>query len=139
MSGAAIEVISRTKYNFDNIPIGATFSMPIARYVDISRFREATLLVRVHTKSILATGSPSIAVAAYADVPSSDDPSQDFLSTAVLGTNTSITSATTAPSVQLQALPASAGAMISIWLVVLQGTSVAALQTTISVEVSEKS
>ena len=137
MAGLALHVVPRTKYTFDNVPSGTTFTVPIARHIDISRFREVTLLVRVHTKSLLATGSPTIVVGAVADVPTADDPAQDFLS-AVLA-STTIIPGTTAPSLVLVAIPANAGTMISVQLTVTQGTSAAALQSTISVDVSAKS
>lgn len=139
MPGVVQRVIPRTLYNFNNVPIGTTFSFPIARFIDISQYREVTIIQRVHTKSILATGSPTLSLVCYADQPTTDDPAQDFTTLAALVTGTTITGATTSPLLTLITVPANAGSMISIWLAVTQGTSAAALQASLSVDISAKS
>jgi hypothetical protein len=136
MSGVQHSIIPRTKYSFDNIAVATTFSFPIARYIDVSQYREATLMVRVHARNIVATGT--IKVEVLGDAPTSDDPAQDF-QTGVQGTSTSIVAGTTSPSVQLQTIPANIGGMISVWLTVTQGTSASTLNAKISIDISLKS
>jgi hypothetical protein len=141
MSGTVIHVIPRTLYVFDGVGLNsAQFNVPIARYIDISQFREATIELRVHTRSITGTGGPpKIFVQVIADAPTPEDPAQDFTTTAV-AVSATIDSGTVVPSLVLMTVPANTGAMISIWLGVVQGTSTTgALQATISVDISEKS
>jgi hypothetical protein len=137
MSGILAEVVPRTKYTFDSIPASTTFNILIARYVDISQYLALVLVVRVHARTLAAAGA-TIRFDAIPELPSPQDPAQDFTNTA-LGQGISITSGTTSPSEQLVGLPANFGSSISILMTVTQGSAASALNVTVSIALSEKS
>lgn len=142
MSGININVVPRTLYKFDSVIANSTvFSFPIARYIDVSRYREVNGVLRVHTRSLLGTGTPKITVSLLPDAPTAQDPAQDFIGlTNQQGSGAAfdIVNATAAPSAVLL-LPTAIGPMLSVWLSVTAGTSTAALQATISVDINMKS
>jgi hypothetical protein len=139
MSGININVVPRTLFKFDSVLANsAVFNVPIARYIDISRYREITGVVRVHQRSITGT-SGKISVALLSDVPTAQDPANDFNPPTGPQVTLDIIGTTVAPSVSLIAFPANGGPMIAVWLQVLAGTTNGALQAMISVDISMKS
>jgi hypothetical protein len=54
-----------------------SISVTLAKGVDISTKREATLLVRVHKNNLSPSGT-TISIALYAEAPAPDDPGLDF-------------------------------------------------------------
>jgi hypothetical protein len=140
MSGTVVNVVPRTPYVFDTLVASSTFTIPIARFVDISQYREATVMLRVHARTVAqaATGA-KITVSLIGEAPTSEDPANDF-ATAQLASYDIVASPTTiAPSLQLITVPGNSGGMITIRLGATQGTQAGNLSATISVDVSLKS
>lgn len=138
MAGEIREVVPRSDFNFSNfIPSGGTFTIPIAQNIDISSWREATLIVRVHANTMSATGSPTAKVQVKTVAPTPEDPAVFFRG------STTIAEATVVPAngagvVHQVAFAANAGGMVTIFLAITQGSSQANFTTTLSVELDLK-
>jgi hypothetical protein len=134
MSGAVLSLLDRTSYDFSGLGQGTGTTVRVARNIDISRWSEGTLMVRVHAKTI---AGGTIKVYLERVLPSAEDPSIEFVDTnpvasiQILGTEQE--------NLLTAALPANCGAMMT--LVVHGGQTVGDdnLKATISVVLSLKS
>jgi hypothetical protein len=88
MAGSVLPLWYARELDFSDLGADETESFVLAKAVDLTAFREAILLIRVH--SVLITGSPTFAVRAFVTSPSTSDPSADFVHTGVTLANASI-------------------------------------------------
>jgi len=135
MAGRVIRVVPKTFVTFTpNTPNNAinapqTQTMFLARQIDISRFREVTLFVRLHTPSIIGNfaGGTFPTIVAYADGYTEEDPNPSigagtagiptgFFTPLTFPTNSTTFATNTATTVQtlVLGLQANAGGLIAI-------------------------
>jgi hypothetical protein len=138
--GVLVNALPLTRYDFADMTSGANWpgGIPIARLINISQYREVTMIIRIHARDMTGTGA-KLEIAPVAEVPSPDDPAQVFTATAPLVNPVEINNSTTAPSIMLVALPANAGPLVSVYLFVTQGTgTLDTFEATISIDFSMK-
>lgn len=102
--------------------------------IDVSRYREGTLLLRTHSLNI-GVGA-TLPVILRAVLPTQEDPAQFFRSTVDLVTLNPTASAP--PSLQVAALPANFGGYVSLLVRPTQPASQLSIIATLSVELSLK-
>jgi hypothetical protein len=94
MAGIIYRVIPKQIF-----PFSASASWWIAKGIDISQYREATLLVRVHTGTVGLSASSTFTISVWADAPTTEDPTDVFFPTsAIAGASTTLDNSTTVPS-----------------------------------------
>jgi hypothetical protein len=97
MPGIVYRALPKTTYDFAATAVGATTTYVVAKGIDVSQFREGTLVVRIHSGS--QTGgsgtAASVTVQAFADAPTAEDPALDFEAAAACATTGAITAFTT--------------------------------------------
>lgn len=135
MSGIVMRLLPRTDYNFNNVQASTSVIIWPTQDVDVSRYREGTLLVRVHANTIGTTAT--FIAALRASLPSKEDPAQFFRAQSDLA-YVQIVNSTPAPSLQPVALPAPFGGFVSLQLRASQPASTTNLSLTISVDLSLK-
>lgn len=137
MAGMVMQVMMKRTLDFTNVLSGSTQDVVLAQGIDISQWREVSLLVRAHSTSFGAAVG-SIAIYALQEGRTAEDPGVLFTSSAQTGTVT-IDNSTTAPMYAVNALPSNFGSMVKI---VAQGKRVATgnnIRADISVDLSMKS
>lgn len=83
MSGMVLRLLPRSKFDFAlTLPAVGSFIIPIAQDVDLSGWREATLLVRVHG-AVTMPASCKLNVIAKTSAPTDEDPAVFFQATAL--------------------------------------------------------
>jgi len=78
MAGTTLMLINRRSVDFTPLPINSTQDQIMTRYLDISAWREATLLLRVHSTNITTSGHVIQIILQFISL-SPDDPSLDFV------------------------------------------------------------
>lgn len=143
MSGTQLRILSKTEYDMSTV-LGQTGASPgaiiLAKNVDVSQWREATLMVRLHTATW--SNGASLSVVAYPSLPTEEDPGTDYTTNNPVATVTFTQGASgeSAPKLKLDDLTAGFGPFLTIALGITQGqTASAQLKFTISVELSLKS
>jgi hypothetical protein len=139
MAGAVIRVVPKRTLDFTPVAIGGTEEIVLAQGLDISQWREVSLMVRTHANSFTANLG-TIDIYAYVEGRTSEDPGLLFAATTPLGTVT-INSSTTAPSYSIGSCGSNTGAMLKI---VAKGTrtsstGVNAMKADVSIDLSLKS
>lgn len=76
MSGVVMRLLSRTDFNFANVQGNQTVTVWPTQDIDVSRYREGTMLVRVHSSTIGPTAT--LVAALRSALPSKEDPAQFF-------------------------------------------------------------
>jgi len=114
MAGTAVRVIPKRTLDFSQVASGsgAAQEIVLAQGIDISEWREVSLMVRTHSNSF-GGNVGQIDIYAYAEGRTDEDPGVLFTSTTPLGTVT-ITSVTSAGSYNVNSLGANLGSMIKI-------------------------
>ncbi len=82
MPGEIIRVAHRLFYDYSAVAAGSFLSHPIGAAVDVSQYREASLVVRIH--NMFYDGNSSWRVDVFAEAPSSEDPAKDFITTSTV-------------------------------------------------------
>lgn len=77
---ATVGVCPPRDFDFTDLGDGGTQSIRVAERIDCAPYKAVDLIVRVHTDASIASGC-SISVFVVSDGFTTDDPSQDFLST----------------------------------------------------------
>jgi hypothetical protein len=138
MSGKVIHAIPRTPYDFSLIPPNVQCPFLAVRDIDVSGYRELTLLVRVHAVSMTYSNS-TIYVGTQMESISPDDPASDFLGTS-LGTYVGVTQSTPVPTLLMATIPTPFGGLMNITVeAVTGGNGGATLKATLSVDLIAKS
>ena len=119
MAGTVFTLLERTDYNYSVLGANAaTVEIPIFQNVDISYWREGTLLIRVHELS-LGNAAAKFIFRLRSVLPSGEDPGKFFRDTTTVAELT--IGQSTAPYLVKAALSANAGAMVSLFMVAQQG------------------
>jgi hypothetical protein len=74
-----MRLLSRTDFNFANVQGNQTVTVWPTQDIDVSRYREGTMLVRVHSSTIGPTAT--LVAALRSALPSKEDPAQFFRGT----------------------------------------------------------
>lgn len=135
MAGTVLRLLPRTDYDFAKVQASNSVVVWTSQNVDVSRYREATLLVRVHTINI-GTGA-TLVVALRTAQPSQEDPAQYFRASSDLA-YVLLNNGTTAPRLEAAALPSNFGGFVSLQLRASQPGTLTTLNATLSVELSLK-
>ncbi len=97
MSGQTIRLVELTKYDFSNVAAGSEDGFYIAQHVDVSQWKAATLMIRLHSASVGQSGA-NFKIKAFADGYTTEDPALAFTSAPQLASVTiSQTNASNAP------------------------------------------
>jgi hypothetical protein len=136
MPGIIVPVFARTDFNYTTTVAGAMAEFPIAQNIDVSQYRECTLLVRVHALSFANAGS-KIEVRARRVAPTDEDPAQFFRDQTTSWT-VPVTQGDTAPRLLNVTVGPNTGGWISVFLVVTQGSTGTTLTATLSADLSLK-
>jgi hypothetical protein len=138
MAGQTPTIVSKREYPFTNLVVSSNQSVVVAKALDVSSYKEATLLVRVHSKDIVANGS--IDVIAYSTAPSDEEPQSDFVrASPVLATATISAGTSTTPELLVQSLTGNFGSHVRVEVKGTRGaTSGSNLKATLSIDVSLK-
>src|SRR5215813_8240999 len=77
MPGIVYRALSKTTYDFSATAAGKSTTYIVAKGIDVSQYREGTLIVRIHPGGSFTGGAPSFTVNVYADAPTPEDPASD--------------------------------------------------------------
>lgn len=144
MSGRVLRILGRTDYDYTTLSAtAATGEIPIAVDVDVSGSRETTLLVRTHSHNLLTgTAGAKYELVVRASAPTTEEPNvafRDATPLVVATTIASYTGGTAAPYLTRLVIPANAGAWITVFMKVTQGSSGnSALKGSFSIDASLK-
>lgn len=137
MAGMVMQVTPKRTLDFTNVLSGFTQDVVLAQGIDISQWREVSLMVRAHSTTFGAAVG-SIAIYAQAEGRTAEDPGILFVNSAQSGTVT-VDNSTVAPMYTVGILPANFGSMIKI---VAQGKRIASgnsIKADLSIDLSMKS
>jgi len=114
MAGTVLRIVPKRTLDFTAVSSGSgqAEEFILAQGIDISAWREVTMMVRTHATSF-GGSIGQIDLYAYLEGRTSEDPGILFATTTPLGTVT-INSSTTAPAYSVSALPSNTGGMLKI-------------------------
>ena len=112
MAGQVIRVIPKRTLDFTTVQSGFSEEIVLAQGIDVSNWREASMMVRTHSTSF-GGNIGQIDIYAYMEGRTPEDPGILFATTSPLGTVT-INSSLSAPAYSVSALPANLGALVKI-------------------------
>jgi len=142
MAGIVLRVIPKRTLDFTSVSSGTgqAEEIVLAQGIDVSAWREVSLMVRAHSNAITATVG-TIDIYAYLEGRTAEDPGILFASTAPVGTVVSLSSVNSAPYYQVASLGPNVGALIKI---AAKGTRTASsgantIRADISIDLSCKS
>lgn len=131
MAGTLLSVLEMTSYTFTGLGNAAEASQLIAANVDVTRWSQGTLQVRVHSNGI-ASGA-HLYVRVRPVLPSPQDPTRKFEGTTDLA-EVDIVNATVAPSLEMDAFSTPIGSYVNVYVEPKQNATAVALVATISVD-----
>jgi hypothetical protein len=141
MSGYVIPIAEKRFFDFTTLAAPNTQTIVLADRVDVMRWRELTLCVRVHDHS-LAGGAGAIFVRASPQSFSREEPGTIFVDTTSIAAEIAIDSTTTQPALLLAPInvTGTTNCMSDLAYIHVSGTRSAAgpITATISVEISAK-
>jgi|SRR5690606_2157411 len=124
-------------FTFTSVQGSQSLTIPVIRAFDVSMWREATLLVRVHSRTIPVGGT--LAVQLISTLPSRDDPSNTFNASSAAGTvSVTSTSPPSPPALLTQALSSNFGSMLALNVVGTQPAATSTFTATLSAVLSVK-
>ena len=135
MPGRVIRLCGRQAFTFTDLGAGGNAEVFLAENIDISAYKEVTLLIRVHLNSMTSQAS-YIQVHAYPVAPSSEEPTSNFRNA---GTSINIDSVVGASPPTLVTL--NAGSNIGGWLSIsikAHRNGAEAVAATLSIDLSLK-
>ncbi len=141
MPGVIYRVLSKTTYDFGSVPLSSSTTYTVAKAIDVSAYREATALVRIHGLSINAN-TPAINVSIQAEAPTSEDPANDFIAAGNVALTGSIvlSSAYSTPTLTLVSIATTFGGFLRVKVQGIQGgTASSTFLVTLSVDIVAKS
>jgi hypothetical protein len=136
MAGIVMQVVPKRTLDFNALNSGSTEDLVVAQGIDISQWRESSLMMRLHVSSVSAGGT--ISIFAQVEGRTAEDPGILFFTSGqTLGLLT-INSSLGAPYYTVNGLGSNVGAMIR---VVARGnrTGAGTLNADVSVDLSLKS
>lgn len=136
MTGTLIPILGKTDFNFTSTAAGTMAEIPLVQNIDVSGYRDAMLLVRVHALSI-ANGASTLALRLRRVAPTEEDPAQFFRDLSTAWTVTAGNS-DSAPRVLAATVGPNTGGWLSLFLVVTQGSAGTTLTATLSADLSLK-
>jgi len=140
MAGMVLRVVPKRTLDFTNVSsIGASQEIVLAQGIDVSDWREVSMMVRLHQNSIVSTVG-KIELYAYMEGRTGEDPGILFTSANTLAVVT-ISNTVAAPMYAVSSLGSNVGAMIKI---AARGTRTSSnasnsIKADISVDLSMKS
>ncbi len=105
MPGTVLRVIPKTRYDFGSQALSTTQTLTVASKLDCSRYREVTLVLRVH--SFTVTDTSTISVLVSAEAPTVDDPQFDTITSSTVVASVAVSSSSPAAPILLLAISAS--------------------------------
>jgi len=106
MAGMQIRLLEKTTYNMGSLAVaGAGAEIFFAQNVNVTRYREAMLLIRVHSKTMPT--STKVTFKVYKSSPSAEDPSVVFRDTTSIISTTEHLAADTVPELLNAVIPTS--------------------------------
>jgi hypothetical protein len=143
MAGSIVQVIPKRTLDFSAVSSGTGQAQEIvlAQGIDVSTWREASLMVRTHANSF-SGNIGQIDIYAYMEGRTPEDPGILFATTTPLGgTTVTINNSSLAGSYAVMSLPANIGAMIKVLAKGTRSSSATGnfIQATVSVDLSFKS
>lgn len=81
MPGAIKRAVPKSMYDFGSIPASASGSIVLASGIDVSKYSNLQLVLRIHDINILGSTGPSIELNAYTEAPTPEDPGLEFVTT----------------------------------------------------------
>jgi hypothetical protein len=143
MPGVIYRALQKTTFDWSSIPASSSATkIDVAKALDVSAYREATLIVRIHSLTIVGAGSaPTLIVNAIPEAPTAEDPSLDFLdSTHQSSLTLNFTTSSTAPQLSEAYLSTPFGGWLRIQLNPTQSATVATtFRVTVSIDIDAKS
>jgi hypothetical protein len=136
MTGILLPILERSDYNFTPTTAGLMAEIPLAQNIDVSQYRECTLLLRVHALT-LSNAASTIAIRARRVAPSEEDPAVFFRDQSTSWTATAVNNTTPGTLIGATVGP-NTGGWLSFFLVVNQGSAGTTLTATLSAELSLK-
>lgn len=134
MAGVTHRIVNKRTYTFTELQAGQTQTLVLHRGIDASAYREATLLVAVHSSA--ATTNNTIEVLAVPVVLTDDEPQTDFVENAAAATAT--IDADLTGQLLAQPLSDNFGSMIQIHISGRQDSTTVTLEAEITVDLSLK-
>ena len=135
MPGVVMEIAPKRNYDFDDLANAANLTCDVVDHVDVSQWCEGTLMVNVHSNSVVA--GAQIDVLVVQDGFTAEDPSATFTG-ATLATIT-IDENDTAPVFVTQAFSTNFGSMLKVQVKGSQDGSPVACNAELSIRLSLKS
>lgn len=131
MTGTLLSVLEMTSYTFTGLGDAAEASQLIASNVDVTRWSQGALLVRVHANSIGSGAHLYVRVRPV--LPSPQDPTRKFEGATDLA-EVDVVSTTVAPSLEVDAFATPIGSYVNVYVEAKQHSTATTLAATISVE-----
>jgi hypothetical protein len=140
MAGTVLRVMPKRTLDFTSVSSGMTEEIVVAQGIDISQWREVSLMVRTHANTIPGTGMGYIYINAYLEGRTSEDPGILFAAATPVNSVT-ISGSTVAPAYSVVPCTNSpAGSMMKITAMGSRPSSSSnLLRADISVDLSLKS
>jgi hypothetical protein len=138
MPGVIYRVLSKTTYDFSTVAVSSGFTLSVARAIDVSGYREATLLLRIHAVSF--NNTPTVKLDALYEDPTQEDPAADFIGTVSLAGISVPLSGLTVPFLTAAPISTPFGGFLRIKLTGSQGTPASnPFSVTLSADIVAKS
>jgi len=131
MPGAQITLFPRRSFDFSNVIPGESVATQIIKAMDVSQYTEATLIVRVHSRTDIRDAAEFKVLLATTS-PTPEDPTSDFIHPTPVAAAT-INSTTVIPSLVVEQLTPGFGAQLTVFV---EATQDAAGAKPIEVELS---
>lgn len=112
MSGQIIRVVPFTNYDWEHVAAGQEVTTFVAKHIDVSQFRHATLAIRVHSHNIPGDGTVHVQV--VPDGSTLEDPTAEFFDTNALQTVDIVAGDTTPFYRTLELTAGRIGSMVSV-------------------------
>jgi hypothetical protein len=132
MSGHVAPLFHKQEFDFS----GGNGTVVVVRQIDVSRWTQGEVLVRVHSNSITGSTTGTIAVVAKSVSLTNQDPATDFIDGTAVATAT-VSDSSTAGTLKRASLTTPFGSGLQIQVVATKGTSTT-VKATISVDLVVK-
>ncbi len=141
MPGIVYRALVRTAYDWGNLSINNSQVYTVAKNIDVSAYREATAIIRVHSLNITAATTPSVTVTVLPEGQTNEDPQLDFVASPASTTTIVLSNvAGLAPLLNLTALTTPFGGYLRVKVSGNQGPAQSTtFQVTLSIDIVAKS
>ncbi len=139
MPGIVYRALPKTTYDFSATAASSTTTYIVVKGLDLSQYREGTLIVRIHSGSF-TSGAPSVKAEVFADAPTAEDPATEFEGAAAVATTGAITNFNTTVSLTLVNLTTPFGSSVRVKVSGTQSATPATnFKVTFSIDIVGKS